>query len=282
MVPSGFFNLYTLEDIVLGSGITAVVRKGFRNTDFTDKVAVKIISKRNKNLREDKDFTYEVDLLKGLNHPNIVRAREYFENEHFIYIVMDFSNHGDLCSYIRQRGALSEEKSKTWFHILLKAISYLHTNDIIHRDLKPENILLHKNLDGHIVLRVGDFGVSRFLKVDSVCKTFAGTVLFRAPEVVESSGYTKQADLWSCGIILYVMLNGLLPFNATSVVSPLMVEELAREERWKSMPSASNLLFRLLDFKPANRLKLDEALYHPWFTEISEVLQPEAKRQKRK
>jgi len=78
------------------------------------------------------------------------------------------------------------------------------------------------------------------------------------------------------------MLNGLLPFNATSVVSPLMVEELAREERWKSMPSASNLLFRLLDFKPANRLKLDEALYHPWFTEISEVLQPEAKRQKRK
>jgi len=156
MVPSGFFNLYTLEDIVLGSGITAVVRKGFRNTDFTDKVAVKIISKRNKNLREDKDFTYEVDLLKGLNHPNIVRAREYFENEHFIYIVMDFSNHGDLCSYIRQRGALSEEKSKTWFHILLKAISYLHTNDIIHRDLKPENILLHNQA---VILNRPTFGL---------------------------------------------------------------------------------------------------------------------------
>ena len=283
MVPAGFFNTYTLEDVVLGSGITAVVRKGFLNTDYGDKVAVKIINKRNKDLQENKEFAYEVELMKDLNHPNIMRARECFQNEYFIYIVMDYSNNGDLCSFIRKNGALNEERAKTWFHVLLKAVKYLHSNNIIHRDLKPENILLHKTADGHFVLRIADFGVSRFLRTDSVCKTPVGTVMFRAPEVIESPhGYTKQADLWSCGCILYVMLNGKLPFITGGVVSSSMVDSLAQEEKWRSMPTAKSLLFGFLDIKPKNRLNLDDALYHPWFTELSEVRSPDTKRQKRK
>jgi len=117
-------------------------------------------------------------------------------------------------------------KYKTVIQIL---VIYSHQYIVTLGRLPSNNFMFHQvrhnlgrtNLDGHIVLRV-DFGVSRFLKVDSVCKTLTGTVLFRAPEV-ESSGYTKQAHLWSCRNILYVMLNGFLPFNTTSVVSPLII-----------------------------------------------------------
>ncbi|XP_066923330.1 serine/threonine-protein kinase Chk2-like [Clytia hemisphaerica] len=279
--PSDFFKKYTLEDEILGKGGYATVKKGFKNQDYRDKVAVKIVDKDNIRNRcgSERDFSYEVNIVKDLDHENIVKIRDYFENDHFIYIVMELASEGSLLGYMRKRrsGVISEPLCKDFFKQILMGVKFLHENNIIHRDIKADNILLHRNPDVSFVAKITDFGASRHLSPQSQCLSPVGTEHYWAPEVNSGFGYTKQADLWSLGCLLFVMLFGQTPYKQKP--NHAVIESLMDDARLANKPLVKDLLSGFLKMDPEQRLSIQEAIHHDWFHQQESVENP-SKRQR--
>lgn len=149
----------------------------------------------------------EVQIMKMIDHPHIVKIFEYFENDRFIFIVMELMEKGELFDKIQEEHHFSEDKAVKIMKNILEGVNYLHKKNIVHRDLKPENILFTKNG----VLKIVDFGTSKFF-TKKVMKTTHGTPYYIAPEVLKEK-YDEKCDIWSCGVILYILLCGFPPFN---------------------------------------------------------------------
>eukprot|EP00948_MAST-09A_sp_MAST-9A-sp1_P003105 g3105.t1 len=214
---SMFYDTYTQKHL-LGKGHFAQVFLG-ENNSTKEKVAIKRI-----NVAKSKAKHIEVEinaLSKVGRHPNVIELYGVFNLESCLVLVLELCTGGELFEYLVQMGPYSEEECAKNFRDICSAISFLHKNGVVHRDLKPENILLSSHRDDAI-LKIADFGLSKILDDPSssdsfVMKSRVGTWMYAAPEVRRplkgGFGYTNTVDVWSCGVILYVMLAGYHPFD---------------------------------------------------------------------
>lgn len=256
-------NEYKLSENPLGQGAFGEVRKAYHINSKQDR-AIKIIYKEDCSEDEKQKIFREVEILKRLDSPNIVKIYEYFEDNKFIYIVMDLIEGGELFDKIQKVKRFSERRAADLFKQILIGVNYLHKSHIVHRDLKPENILFD-NL-GH--LQIVDFGTSKMYDKNKQMKKTHGTPYYIAPEVLKGS-YDEKCDVWSCGVILYILLSGFPPFNGSDddeILDSVLEGKFTfnvREFRNVSK-DAKHLITQMLTYNHKNRISIAEALEHDW------------------
>lgn len=265
---------------VLGTGQFASVHLCIQKSTG-QQWAMKVIDKKkfaisNASTRPDA-LLGEVDILKKLDHPGCIGIHEMFETEDTLYIVLELVTGGELFDRIVEQKKFSEPQARGYFLQMLNAIKYLHDKGIVHRDLKPENILL-KSRDSDII-KLSDFGLSRVLDSSSSLKTMCGTPQYVAPEVLtngggpDSKGYGKACDLWSLGVILYILLVGYPPFYEDHRDHTLYEQIMGAEfdfpnHKWANVSmEAKDLVIKLLNADVTKRISVDAALAHPWMTQ---------------
>ncbi|CAE7669535.1 mlkA, partial [Symbiodinium microadriaticum] len=175
--------------------------------------AVKIIEKATIEPEEKSLLRTEIAVLKLVNHPNIIKLEGIYETRSHMYIVMEKLLGGELFERIVGKPRFSEEDAAKLIRPLLESVAYLHDLGIVHRDIKPENILCGENLDE---LKIADFGLSKMLLPKEKMDTACGTLSYVAPEVLTMQGYGQEADLWSVGVIMFLVLCGKLPFDGNN------------------------------------------------------------------
>ncbi|OAY31445.1 CBL-interacting serine/threonine-protein kinase 6 [Manihot esculenta] len=250
---------------MLGHGTFAKVYHA-RNLQTGKSVAMKVVGK-DKVIKVGmmEQIKREISVMKMVEHPNIVELHEVMASKSKIYFSMELVRGGELFAKIA-KGRLREDVARVYFQQLISAIGFCHSRGVYHRDLKPENLLLDE--DGN--LKVTDFGLSAFtdhLKQDGLLHTTCGTPAYVAPEVIGKKGYDgAKADLWSCGVILYVLLAGFLPFQDDNIVA--MYRKIYRGDfkcpPWFS-PEARRLITKLLDPNPSSRITISKIMDSSWF-----------------
>lgn len=250
----------------LGEGTFAKV-KFAKNIENDDVVAIKILDKdqvlRHKMVEQIKR---EISTMKLIRHPNVVQLYEVMASKTKIYIVMEYVCGGELFDKIVHHGRLREEEARRYFQQLINAVDYCHSRGVYHRDLKPENLLL----DSFGELKVSDFGLSIFspqTRGDGLLHTACGTPNYVAPEVLNGRGYDgKAADVWSCGVILFVLIAGYLPFDDPNLMN--LYKKIGKGEvtypSWLSS-NAKKLIKRILEPNPCKRITIAEILENEWF-----------------
>nr|GMD40005.1 CBL-interacting serine/threonine-protein kinase 14-like [Ipomoea batatas] len=217
----------------------------------------------------------EVSIMRRLRHHHIVRLLEVLATKTKIYFVMEFAKGGELFTKVA-KGRFSEDLSRKYFQQLISAVGYCHSRGVYHRDLKPENLLLDENWD----LKITDFGLSAVTdpaRPDGRLHTLCGTPAYVAPEILAKKGYYgAKVDIWSCGIILFVLNAGYLPFNDTNLMN--MYRKIYKGEyrcpKWTS-PELKHLIDRLLDTNPDTRITVDEIKADPWFRKGFKDVKPQ-------
>ena len=201
-------NEYTIKETI-GKGAFSKVKLGI-NKLTGEKVAIKIIDKKKIKINsENKRIEREINILKKLNHLNIVKIVQIKEDMNNIYIIMEYIEN-NLFNYILNKKYLSEQESSFYFFQLISGIDFIHSQGIVHRDLKPENILITKNK----ILKIIDFGLSNYFSKGKLLSTLCGSPSYTAPEIIQGNKYDGfVCDIWAIGIILYTMICGHLPFE---------------------------------------------------------------------
>jgi calcium-dependent protein kinase len=231
-----------------------------------------------KILPKNKESSFsEISILKDLDHPNIVRVFDVYEEEGIVYIVYEFGEGGDLFDWIKRECTFSEQTAIQIMRALLSAVTYLHNRGIVHRDIKPENIIIHREAEPG-QLKLIDFGASQLFSEEEILKRRIGTVLYMAPEVIRKA-YKEKCDVWSCGVILYILLSGRPPFfsqNNQELCDLILSRPVAfRGKAWEFVSGcAKDLLDKLLTKDPAKRISARSALKHDWFRQESERTVP--------
>ncbi|RID61896.1 hypothetical protein BRARA_E01004 [Brassica rapa] len=250
---------------LLGHGSFAKVYLA-RNINTGENVAIKVIDKE-KIVKSGLagHIKREISILRRVRHPYIVHLLEVMATKTKIYIVMEYVRGGDLYTKV-SKGRLREGVARRYFQQLISSVSFCHGRGVYHRDLKLENLLL----DDEGSLKVSDFGlsvVSEQLKQEGICQTFCGTPAYLAPEVFTRKGYdAAKADVWSCGVILFVLMAGYLPFDDKNVM--VMYKKIFKAQfkcpHWFS-PELTRLMGRILDTNPDTRITISEIMKHRWF-----------------
>ena len=209
---------------------------------------------------------YEIEILKNLNHPNIVRLYEVYENKSNIFLVTELCDGCELFEEISSRKQFAEHEAAHVTKQILQAIAFCHGKNIAHRDLKPENLLIDINQKGSIKLI--DFGTSHhYGQEHSNMHAMYGTPYYIAPEVL-TGNYTEKCDMWSIGVILYIMLCGSPPFNGSDDQIIAKVKRGTWEFRgqiWSNISDeAKDIVTKLMTKNPEERLSAVDALDHPW------------------
>ncbi|XP_072959371.1 CBL-interacting protein kinase 1-like [Typha angustifolia] len=250
----------------LGEGNFGKVKYA-RHEDTGEAFAVKILDrKRILALKIDDQIKREIGTLKLLKHPNVVRLHEVCASKTKIYMVLEYVNGGELFDKIALKGKLSEHEGRRLFQQLIDAVSYCHEKGVYHRDLKPENVLV----DAKGNIKLSDFGLSALpqqLGNDGLLHTTCGSPNYIAPEVLANRGYDGcMSDIWSCGVILYVILTGYLPFDDRNlaVLYQKIFKGDTRIPKWLS-PGAQNLLRRILNPSPVTRINMAGIKADDWF-----------------
>jgi serine/threonine protein kinase len=268
---------------LLGSGGFAEVRVG-THRQTKEQVAVKIIDKKAMAAIDEESLRREIQILQMVQHPNIVTYRDCFETEAKVYLVMELLEGGELLYQVGKRtsgGAQSytEDDARHLMLQILSAIAYLHSRGIVHRDLKPEN-LLFKDKTPQSPLKLCDFGLSSFVTDKNAALTqWCGTPDFTAPEVINQKGYDQQVDMWSAGVILYLLLSGTLPFQDNNT---LKVYQKIRKGQydmsggvWEIISAeAKDLIAHMLMVEPSQRITAQQALQHMWMTQTTSSVRP--------
>lgn len=198
---------------VIGSGAFGEVRKCMSKK--TAKIrAVKIIKRENMTKTEQKQLETEINVLKQMDHPNIVKLFEAYKDKKRYFIVTELCSGGELFDQIIKRPYYSERDAAVVMRQIFSAVAYCHGQNIVHRDLKPENLLL-ESAGGSSIIKVIDFGTSQSFSPDMKMKQRFGTPYYIAPEVLKGS-YDAKCDMWSCGVILYILISGKPPFDGTN------------------------------------------------------------------
>eukprot|EP00350_Pseudokeronopsis_sp_OXSARD2_P010086 CAMPEP_0170553810 /NCGR_PEP_ID=MMETSP0211-20121228/11626_1 /TAXON_ID=311385 /ORGANISM="Pseudokeronopsis sp., Strain OXSARD2" /LENGTH=246 /DNA_ID=CAMNT_0010862373 /DNA_START=2178 /DNA_END=2918 /DNA_ORIENTATION=+ len=215
-----------------------------------------------------KKMLNEINILKSLRHPHVVKLLETFETDKHLLIVMELCPGGDLLNYVRKRRKLSEQYAKFVFKQIMEGILQIHITGVVHRDIKLDNILL----DGHGNIKIGDFGVSRKTHEGEILFEQCGTPAYIAPEIVRELGYKGfPVDIWSAGVCLYAMLYGNVPFKANQMGDlNKMILDSSIEFKDTVSEQARDLMIKMLHKKPNERLTAEEALDHPWFDDVDE------------
>ena len=260
----------------IGKGKFGLVKCGI-NKETKQQVAIKIMAKKNMDKSDLELAKVEIDILKIGQHPNIIKLYDIYENENYIYIIMEYCSGGDLLSYFEHyEYELKETRVCEIIHKLSMAIYYLHSYGIVHRDLKPENILM-TDLSPEADIRLLDFGLSKIIGNEEKCTEPYGTLSFVAPEVLQGKPYDKSVDLWSIGIITFLLLCGYLPFDdkhsEREIARQTIQDPVPFESKiWnKYTPEAKNFVEGLLQKKPEKRFTIKEILEHPWIKKMDKV-----------
>jgi len=269
------FDKYEVKQKI-GKGKFGLVKFGI-NKETKQQVAIKIMAKKNMDKSDLELAKVEIDILKIGQHPNIIKLYDIYENENYIYIIMEYCSGGDLLSYFEHyEYELKETKVCEIIHKLSMAIYYLHSYGIVHRDLKPENILM-TDLTPEADIRLLDFGLSKIVGNEEKCTEPYGTLSFVAPEVLQGKPYDKSVDLWSIGIITFLLLCGYLPFDdkhsEREIARQTIQDPVPFESKiWNKYSSeAKNFVEGLLQKKPEKRLTIKEILEHPWIKKMDKV-----------
>ncbi|CAM9275962.1 unnamed protein product, partial [Ectocarpus fasciculatus] len=206
---NNFRSRYTLGEVV-GTGTFAVVYNCTHKA--TNEVyAAKIIDKSKLDPAMEASFRKEVDILGKMDSPYIIRCHEFFEDENNFYLVEEFADGGELFDRIAQQEVCSEDDARELVQSLLEAVKYCHDMHVVHRDLKPENILLVNDDDDTETIKLADFGFAVVAPTNSLTRG-CGTVGYVAPEILLREKYGKAVDMWSIGVITYILLGGHVPF----------------------------------------------------------------------
>ncbi len=257
---------------IIGRGHYGTVRLANLKSHPEEMVAIKTLTKK-KVATSTAALQQEIRILFAVDHPNIIRLHEVFEDDKYMHLVIEYCSGGELLDHLMSMGRYSEHDAARLLNKILLAVNNLHQNNVCHRDLKPDNFMF-ENTDPHAELKLIDFGLAHkfFNKAgSSELKSFVGTPDYVAPEVLQG-GYGPKCDLWSVGVILYVMLSGRLPFAGNSVneiyAKILSGEFATNTDVWANIsPSAIDLLLKLLVLDPQKRLSAEEALEHDWFAQ---------------
>ena len=269
------FDKYEVKQKI-GKGKFGLVKAGI-NKETKKPVAIKIMAKKNMDKSDMELAKVEIDILKISQHPNIIKLYDVFENENYIYIIMENCSGGDLLSYFEYHDyELPETKVCEIIHKLSMAVYYLHSYGIVHRDLKPENILM-TDLSDSADIRLLDFGLSKIIGNDEKCTEPYGTLSFVAPEVLQGKPYDKSVDLWSIGIIAFLLLCGYLPFDdkhsEREIARQTIQDPVPYDNKiWSKLtPEAKTFVDGLLQKKPEKRYSIKEVLEHPWIKKMDKV-----------
>ena len=258
-----FFDYYEMLDD-LGEGIFGSVKLGVEKKT-KERVAIKIIKKKKAKPSDIELVRTEIDVMKLCHHPNVVHLLDHFENAEYIFIVMEYIRGGRLTDYMKEKKFnFSEKRAAELIYEIAVGVKYLHKYGIIHRDLKPDNIMLTEANDkGHI--KIMDFGLSKILGKKEKTSDGFGTLTFVSPEVLIRKPYNKEIDIWSIGVILYLMLSGDLPFDdeeddeqkiAKSIVFNEV--EFPQKKFGNKSKEVIDLIKRCLTKEPKDRIKVDE------------------------
>lgn len=284
---------YNKKDLI-GHGAFAIVYRGRQKSILQNKVAIKVITKKNLG-KSQSLLAKEIKILKeltALHHENVVCLLDFKESTNHVYLVMEYCNGGDLADYLHIKGTLSEDTIASFLQQIAGAIKVIHSNNIVHRDLKPQNILLNFKSDpksensasvnsattaSDIQLKIADFGFARFLQDGVMAATLCGSPLYMAPEVIMSHHYDKKADLWSIGTIAYQCLTGKAPFTADSPQALKNFYEkhvnLVPDIPANTSHNLRDLLLKLLKRNPGDRINFEDFINHSFLSRNSQQQQ---------
>lgn len=237
---------------------------------------MKNVNSRNLNIME------EVNVLKSVRHKSITRFKGFVQTRKFVYLIMEYVSGGELLERIQTGGHYSEKNAAQLIYNLLEAVSYLHGRGIVHRDLKPENILL-TSATSDTDIKLTDFGVAKVVG-DEGLQTFCGTPLYFAPEVLErkhtvagAGRYGKAVDMWSIGVITYILLSGFPPFKGSDSDLQERTKIDFDHSPWPRISfAAKDFVSRLLCHKSSKRMDAEAAMDHPWIQMLSVPTQADA------
>ncbi|KAJ8908547.1 hypothetical protein NDN08_005253 [Rhodosorus marinus] len=251
----------------LGTGATGKVKLA-KNIQTGELAAIKIVRKehlvRKPSLK--KKLQREITVMKLCSHPNVLRLLDVFEIDTHLFLVLEFVDGCELFQYLVRHGPLSSEQALKFFRQLIAGVEYCHKRLICHRDLKPENLLLDRNLN----LRVADFGMTNLNIPGSLLETSCGSPHYAAPEVVSGDLYNGlEADIWSCGVILYAMVAGRLPFDDDNIQRLLLKVQRGVFHFPTDMdPDIKALIKGMMMVDPKMRLTIPEIKQNPWYNSI--------------
>jgi len=249
----------------LGIGTFGKVKVGFHQLTG-HKVAVKILNRQKiKNLDVVGKIRREIQNLKLFRHPHIIKLYQVISTPTDIFMVMEYVSGGELFDYIVKHGKLKEEDARRFFQQIISGVDYCHRHNVVHRDLKPENLLLDTNLN----VKIADFGLSNMMQDGEFLRTSCGSPNYAAPEVISGKLYAgPEVDIWSCGVVLYALLCGTLPFDDEHVTT------LFRKIKSGIFPipdylnkSVVSLLCHMLQTDPMKRATVEDIRKHDWFIE---------------
>ena len=258
-------NFYTFHEQI-GEGTFGRVSLAFCKSTGRE-YAIKCIDKGKLSADEIENLSLEIDIISQVDHPNVVRTFEVYDEPKQLYIVMEFMKGGELFEKIVEKDHYSEKEAADTIRPVVEAIKYCHEMGIVHRDLKPEN-LLYSSEEEDAIIKITDFGLARFYD-DDLMTTACGTPGYVAPEILVGKGYGLEVDYWSLGVILYIMLSGFPPFHEDSN------EELFEKIKagnfefpspyWDDISEmAKDLISSCLKVNPRERFSAHEILNHRW------------------
>ncbi|XP_060036069.1 serine/threonine-protein kinase SIK2 [Erinaceus europaeus] len=256
-VRVGFYDI----EGTLGKGNFAVVKLGRHRITKTE-VAIKIIDKSQLDAVNLEKIYREVQIMKLLDHPHIIKLYQVMETKSMLYLVTEYAKNGEIFDYLANHGRLSESEARRKFWQILSAVDYCHGRKVVHRDLKAENLLLDNNMN----IKIADFGFGNFFENGELLATWCGSPPYAAPEVFEGQQYEgPQLDIWSMGVVLYVLVCGALPFDGPTL--PILRQRVL-EGRFRipyfMSEDCEHLIRRMLVLDPAKRLTIAQIREHKW------------------
>lgn len=259
----------------LGEGAFSVVIEATKK-DTSETYAVKVVTKSKLTKEDEIALKDEIQVLKDLKHEHIIRLYDVFEENSYWYLVTEQMKGGELFDRIVSKSYYNEKEARDVCEILFKSIGYIHERSIAHRDLKPENLLLLSESDDSQV-KIADFGFAKKCLSPNSLTTQCGTPGYVAPEILEGVAYDTKSDMWSLGVIIYILLGGYPPFieqNQRELFRKIRRGQYEfHEEYWGSVSAdAKDLISKLLTVDPAKRLSAEEALKHKWMVQDGAIL----------
>ncbi|XP_021413871.2 death-associated protein kinase 2 [Oncorhynchus mykiss] len=223
---------------------------------------------------ERKSVEKEVEILQSLQHANVMALRDVFESRAEVVLIVELISGGELFDFIAEKESLSEEEAIEFLKQILMGVGFMHTKNIAHFDLKPENIMLADKTMPHSHIKIIDFGLAHRLKQGEEYRSLSGTPQYIAPEVINYEPLSEAADIWSIGVITYILLSGLSPFQGDNDEETLknivgMIYEFEENYFTQTSAMAKDFIEKLLVKDPIERMTADECLVHPWIKPLT-------------
>ncbi|XP_026992685.1 serine/threonine-protein kinase BRSK2 isoform X1 [Tachysurus fulvidraco] len=252
---------YRLEK-TLGKGQTGLVKLGIHCVTC-QKVAIKIVNREKLSETVLMKVEREIAILKLIEHPHVLKLHDVYENKKYLYLVLEHVSGGELFDYLVKKGRLTPKEARKFFRQIISALDFCHSHSICHRDLKPENLLLDEKNN----IRIADFGMASLQVGDSLLETSCGSPHYACPEVIRGEKYDgRKADVWSCGVILFALLVGALPFDDDNLRNLLEKVKLGVFHMPHFIPpDCQNLLRGMIEVNAAKRLTLEQIQKHTWY-----------------